>query len=70
MEQRQARQTELSFTPQQLCASFEKYLNYIETLLDECAIPRAKRQEICAALVQMKTIVTLSTSPHLGRTGP
>lgn len=65
MQTTHARYTELSFTPQQLCASFETYLNYIDTLLDECAIPRRKRQEIDAAFIQMKTIVKLSTSTML-----
>lgn len=70
MEPRRARHTELSFTSQQLRASFETYQNCIETLLDECAIPREKRQEICAALIQMKTLVTLSTSTQLERSEP
>lgn len=67
MEQLRARHTELSFTPQQLCASFETYRNYIETLLDECAIPRSKRRDIGIALTLMKKIVTLSTSTQLGK---
>lgn len=70
MQQLRARHTEFSFTPQQLCASFETYRNYIETLLDDCHLPRSKRRDIDIALTLMKTIVTLSTSAELGRTDP
>ena len=61
MEQLRARETEISFTSEELRASIERHIRYIQAVLRDYHLPVGVMKDIRDRHQQIKTLATIRT---------